>query len=131
MKVLLITIILAVSAFSAEWYARGKGYEKCMDAGNGFIICRENYVNNFCYGKERMWSNNRRTTTWYDRGVEREWFDRKLLSVRNLNHKCEYHGWSEFKLENDKWVFQCYLNNNARNEEDCKGFRKPSRARRL
>jgi len=119
-----LTIFLAASAFAADWYVNGKGYEKCMNTADGFLICREDYVNNFCYGKERMWINSRRVMTWYDRDEERIWYDRKLVAVRNLNNKCEYHGWSKFKIANNKWVWQCYLNNRAMKDEDCKGFGK-------
>ncbi|MCL2100109.1 MAG: hypothetical protein FWH22_00145 [Fibromonadales bacterium] len=119
-----ILIVLAANAFSAGWYARGKGYEKCMNTEDGFLICRENFVNDFCYGKERMWTNHGRGRVWYHTGQEREWFDRKLISVRNLNHKCEYHGWSRFRVTDDKWAWQCYLNNNATQDDDCRGFRK-------
>jgi len=120
MKALLM-LILAASAFSADWYAK-KGYEKCMNTDEGFLVCREDYVNNYCYGKERTWSNHNRGMTWYDRGEERMWFDRKLIAVRNLNHKCEYHGWSKFKLIDGSWIWQCYLNNREVKDEDCKGF---------
>ena len=99
-------IVFATNAFSAEWYAKGKGYEKCMKTEDGFLVCREDYVNDFCYGKERIW------------------LERKLVAARILNYKCEYHGWSRFRLVNDKWAWQCYLNSKEAKDEDCKGFRK-------
>jgi len=70
-KPIFLIFILAANAFSAGWYAKGKGYEKCMDTADGFLVCRENYVNNYCYGKERMWINNVRNMTWYHRDEER------------------------------------------------------------
>lgn len=120
----IIIILFFMSNAFAQWYAKGKGYEKCMNTADGFLVCREDYVNDFCYGKERTWSNHVRERMWYDRDVEKAWFDRKLIAVRNLNSKCEYHGWSKFKLINDTWVWQCYLNNSEREDSACKGFTK-------
>ncbi|MCL2284724.1 MAG: hypothetical protein FWC26_15520 [Fibromonadales bacterium] len=117
-----LATILAASVFAGEWYAKGKSYEKCMELETGFLICRENYVNNFCYGKERVWTNYIRRKPMYDRGEEREWFERKLVAVMKLNNKCEYHGWSKFKQADDKWAWQCYINNRPVKDEDCKGF---------
>jgi len=123
-RIIPIAIFLATSAFAADWYAKGEGYEKCMNTEDGLLICREDYVNNFCYGKERVWLNNIRRMVMYDRGEERQWYDQTLIAVRNLNYKCEYHGWSKLKLADGKWTWQCYLNNRATKDEDCKGFGK-------
>ena len=120
----LLAIILSVNAFSAEWYANGPGYEKCTDSEEGFWICREDYVNDFCYGKERIWTNTHRNMRMYDRGEERVWLKRNLVAVRNLNSKCEYDGWSKFKLADGKWRWQCYRNNREMKDEDCVGFGK-------
>ncbi|MDR2580143.1 MAG: hypothetical protein LBC85_04020 [Fibromonadaceae bacterium] len=124
MKLLFFIAIFTANAFSAGWYAVGKAHEKCLDIKDGFLVCRENYVNDFCYGKERAWLNNKREKTWLDRGEEKTWFDRKLVSVRNLNHKCEYHGWAKYKLADGKWEWKCYINNREAQDSDCKGFRK-------
>lgn len=104
----IVLVILAVNAFS-QWYAKGKSYEKCMNTSDGFLVCRENYVNDFCYGKERVWTDDN---------------NRILVSVRNLNAKCEYNGWARFRLADGKWVWQCYRNNRAMQDENCKGYRK-------
>jgi len=100
-------LILAANAFSAEWYARGKAHEKCMNLESGVLVCREIFTKNntYCYGKERAWLE-----------------DRRLISVRNLNHKCEYHGWAKFRLVDGTWMWKCYLNNREMQDADCKGF---------
>jgi hypothetical protein len=103
---LFFVAVFAVSAFSADWYARGNAYEKCMYMEDGILVCRENYVRDYCYGKEKAW------------------LGRKLISVRNLNHKCEYNGWTRFRLVDDTWIWKCYLNNREMEDSACKGFRK-------
>jgi hypothetical protein len=123
MKIFFFIIALTVSAFCQDWYEMGVGYEKCR-VENRFLICREDYVNDFCYGKERVWTNNGRGRVWYHLGEEREWFNRKLLAVRNLNSKCEYNGWSRFLTADGKWVWQCYRNNREMSDADCKGYLK-------
>jgi hypothetical protein len=118
-----LTIILAANAFAANWNAKGK-YEKCMETEDGFFICRENFVNNFCYGKERIWINHRREKPFLDRNEEKVWYNRTLVAVRNLNSKCEYHGWSKFKHTDGTWGWKCYLNNREMQDSSCKGFTK-------
>jgi hypothetical protein len=117
--------VLATNVFCAQWYAK-KGYEKCMFTENGFLVCREDYVNDFCYGKERMWSGYARKKPWYDsdKNQEKAWFDKKLIAVRNLNYKCEYHGWTKYRLPDGKWAWKCYLNSREMKDDDCKGFTK-------
>jgi hypothetical protein len=107
---LFFAVVLAANVFSADWYARGKGHEKCMNLEDGIQICREIFTNNdtYCYGKERVWI----------------WPERRLVSVRNLNHKCEHHGWAKFLMSDGKWVWKCYLNNREMEDSACKGFSK-------
>jgi hypothetical protein len=110
---------------SGGWYAWRDGYEKCRDdVVNGHWICREDYVKDFCYGKERVWLSQVREKLLYDRNYTKVWIDRRLIAVRNLNHKCEYHGWSKFKMEDGTWKWQCYQNNREMEEPACKGFTK-------
>jgi hypothetical protein len=47
-----------------------------------------------------------------------------LIAVRNLNSKCEYHGWSRFKLVDGSWVWKCFQNNREAEDAGCKGFTK-------
>jgi len=121
-----LMIFLIANAFSADgWYAWRQGYEKCRDdVQNKLWICREDYVNNFCYGKERVWRASKREQLMFDRNREWVWFDRDLIAVRNLNSKCEYHGWARFKLVDGSWKWQCYFNNREREDAACKGFTK-------
>ncbi|MDR2732658.1 MAG: hypothetical protein LBB36_05510 [Fibromonadaceae bacterium] len=123
---LFFVAVWAVNAFSAGWYVRTAGYEKCMDTEDGFLVCREDYIveKNYCYGKERTWSGHSRKKPMYDRNQERVWFDRVLIAVRNLNHRCEYHGWTRLKLADGTWVWKCYLNNREMQDSNCKGFTK-------
>jgi hypothetical protein len=129
MPIFLAILLLAGAAFaqsaSSGWYAWRNGYEKCRDdVANGLWICREDYVNNFCFGKERVWKSQAREKHVYDRNAERIWFDRTLIAVRNLNAKCEYHGWSRFKIADGSWKWQCYVVNKEMEDSACKGFRK-------
>jgi hypothetical protein len=103
-------VVLAANAFSAEWYAHGKGYEKCSNLDGGVQVCREIFTNNdtYCYGKERVWIQPYR----------------KLISVINLNHKCQHHGWAKFRLVDGTWLWKCYLNDREMEDTACKGFSK-------
>lgn len=95
-----------------------------MNAENGFLICREDYVKDFCYGKERTWINKPREKPFLDRNEQKVWYDKEMVAVRNLNNKCEYHGWSKFKFTDGTWGWKCYLNNREMQDSDCKGFTK-------
>jgi len=103
---LFFLVIFAVNVFSADWYGRGNSYEKCMNMEGGILVCREDYVKDYCYGKERVWQG------------------RKLIAVRNLNSKCENNGWARFRLPDGTWMWKCYRNNREMQDADCKGFRK-------
>jgi hypothetical protein len=122
-NILFFMAVFAANAAFAQWYST-TGYEKCMDTADGLWICREDYVNNFCYGKERTWINNKRERVFLNRGETMLWYDRYLVAVRNLNYKCEYHGWSRFRLADGSWGWKCYQNNREAEDSSCKGFTK-------
>ncbi|MDR0518076.1 MAG: hypothetical protein LBH25_13645 [Fibromonadaceae bacterium] len=136
MKAFLLTILIFLHAAFAqapvvgapgEWYSWRNGYELCKDdLVNGHWICREDYVKekNFCYGKERVWLSQARERLLYDRNEERLWFDRRLVAVRNLSRRCEYHGWARYLQANGTWKWQCYIKNREMEDKACKGFTK-------
>jgi len=123
---LFFTLLLAANGFAAGWYSNGPGTEKCYGPENGILVCREIFKesDNFCYGKERVWSGFIRERIMYDRNWKMGWYDKKLIFVANLSRKCEYHGWARRRLENGTWQWQCYINNREAKDEDCKGFTK-------
>lgn len=125
-RFLFFALLLAVNSFAAEWYASGNGTEKCFGPENGILICREVYKDkeNYCYGKERVWSGFTREKPMFDRNRRSGWFDKNLIFAGNLNYKCEYHGWARFRVKDGFWEWKCYLNNREAKDADCKGFTK-------
>ena len=126
LRFLFFAFFLTTNGFAAGWYSNGPGSEKCYGPENGILVCREIFKesDNFCYGKERVWSGFIRERIMYDRNWKMGWYDKKLIFVANLSRKCEYHGWARRRLENDSWTWKCYINNREAKDEDCKGFTK-------